>query len=266
MCELWCRHIHRTPRTPFGYSPRGRHRSFEVAFEKGAGSHRTHGGSENQQKDSQRQGARGLDQEKDVRSMSYFGNVYRDPEPDFWSRVFIPKDPTACWHFTSNRNSFGHARYRGTAAHRYSWAIHNRMVPHPCLVILHDCDNPPCVNPFHLTLGTSKDNSLDCSIRKRRITKKTDVRVWAPCSRCKRLVHYPMPVGNRVLGVSCECFLRSTVRSSPHPPVRWNRDEVPADLESLGIRATPAAMAFLSDRLDSLGDLFNPPASINSRQ
>lgn len=42
-------------------------------------------------------------------------------------------------------------------AHRVSWIIHYGYIPQG-MHILHHCDNPPCVNPEHLELGTAKDN------------------------------------------------------------------------------------------------------------
>jgi hypothetical protein len=46
-------------------------------------------------------------------------------------------------------------------ASRAAWIIANGPIPIGYYV-LHKCDNPPCVNPFHLILGTPTDNILDC--------------------------------------------------------------------------------------------------------
>jgi len=51
-------------------------------------------------------------------------------------------------------------------AHRTSWQIHNGSIPEGMLV-LHKCDNPPCVNPEHLYLGTAIENNRDAAARKR---------------------------------------------------------------------------------------------------
>jgi hypothetical protein len=45
-------------------------------------------------------------------------------------------------------------------SHRLSWEIHNGSIPSG-MGVLHRCDNPPCVRPNHLFLGTSKDNACD---------------------------------------------------------------------------------------------------------
>ena len=53
-------------------------------------------------------------------------------------------------------------------AHRVSWSIHNGSIPKG-IFVCHKCDNPPCVRPSHLFLGTNSDNMTD-KIKKARHT------------------------------------------------------------------------------------------------
>lgn len=49
-------------------------------------------------------------------------------------------------------------------AHRASFQIHIGPIPKD-LFVLHNCDNPSCVNPEHLRIGTAKDNAQDKELR-----------------------------------------------------------------------------------------------------
>jgi hypothetical protein len=87
----------------------------------------------------------------------------------FWR--LVTKTET-CWLWKRCRvgkGQYGVFRSHGkdTKAHRYSYEITFGPIPEG-LSVLHRCDNPPCVNPSHLFLGTTLDNMQDCASKGRR--------------------------------------------------------------------------------------------------
>ena len=91
----------------------------------------------------------------------------------FWERVDI-KSTDECWHWTGVKSKKGYGMFSvpkvgGIIAHRFSWRIHFGKIPHG-LCVCHHCDNPPCVNPKHLFLGTIADNNHDMCRKGRCIT------------------------------------------------------------------------------------------------
>lgn len=82
-----------------------------------------------------------------------------------------PEPNSGCWIWIGARHHFGHGsirrEQRSRRAHRVSWEIYRGEIA-VGLCVLHKCDNPPCVNPDHLYLGTHLDNARDRESRRRR--------------------------------------------------------------------------------------------------
>ena len=98
-------------------------------------------------------------------------------EQRFWNKV---RKTSTCWIWTASKRDKGYGAFSYTKdgkmvqdrAHRYSWEIHRRSIPEG-LCVLHNCpggDNPSCVNPAHLFLGTKGQNNEDM-VRKGRYNK-----------------------------------------------------------------------------------------------
>lgn len=98
----------------------------------------------------------------------------------FWKKVLI-SGTNDCWHWKACKNNKGYGQFKlkskTVLAHKMSWELTNRRPFPKGKVTLHLCDNPPCVNPKHLKVGTQNDNVQDCK-NKGRINIKTALSVW----------------------------------------------------------------------------------------
>jgi hypothetical protein len=107
---------------------------------------------------------------------------------------------SGCWEYAGARFQSGYANLSSVPAHRIVWAHHNGPIP-DSLVIRHTCDNPPCVNPGHLLVGTVRDNIGDMVERGRH---RNQVKTHCPQG-------HPLAEGNLVNGEGRGCLTCSRV-------------------------------------------------------
>lgn len=90
---------------------------------------------------------------------------------------------SGCWEWASTNNEYGNfyvrigERMQSTGAHRASYIIHYGQIPEG-LCVCHTCDNPSCVNPVHLFLGTRSQNSRDMVNKGRNVIPSDETSIY----------------------------------------------------------------------------------------
>lgn len=125
----------------------------------------------------------------------------RTLEEKFWDYVELIPFHT-CWEWSGSNDDNGYPRIAPVRskkignpdgrkspmkASRVSWELHYGPIP-PNLYVLHKCDNPGCVNPFHLFLGTMKDNSQDMAMKGRSIKGRIFKPICKDCGKNKEII------------------------------------------------------------------------------
>lgn len=101
----------------------------------------------------------------------------------FWAKV---EKTATCWIWLASKDSKGYGWFgidKGNVlrAHRFSWELHNGEIPkyqkgkRDTLFVCHKCDNPSCVRPEHLFLGTNADNMRDMVLKHRSPSNKHEL-------------------------------------------------------------------------------------------
>lgn len=87
-----------------------------------------------------------------------------------FDKKWVLEPKTGCWLWiaSTNQKGYGMIKVNGSmrSAHRIAWTIYRGNIP-VGLQVCHVCDNPSCVMPEHLFLGTPSDNTTDCVLKGR---------------------------------------------------------------------------------------------------
>ena len=98
----------------------------------------------------------------------------KENHPEHLARRLVngisPKGENECWQWekTNNNHGYGTLTINGRTryAHRLAYELSYGPIP-AGLDVMHDCDNPACINPNHLRVGTRSQNMADCHARGR---------------------------------------------------------------------------------------------------
>lgn len=128
----------------------------------------------------------------------------------FWSKVNV-ESQEKCWEWQGAlRNGYGAFKQNKTvlSTHRLSYEIVFGKIPNS-FIVCHKCDNPKCVNPNHLFLGTHVDNTKD-AINKQRHFIPTNGKKFA-------VGNTPL---NKILDDSLVSEINNFIEENPDIPIR----------------------------------------------
>lgn len=137
---------------------------------------------------------------KGLRTIKY-EDITQNQIIKFWSHVSI-LDKESCWLFFggNGKRGYGMISINGEShlAHRISYVINNKIDLD--VLVCHTCDNPPCVNPSHLFIGSQVENMLDM-FEKERVVRPTceDHHMAKLTNDLVNLIRYKKIMGSRYL-------------------------------------------------------------------
>lgn len=110
------------------------------------------------------------------------GKVAGDHKERFWK--YVDKKKGDCWEWTGVLTTSGYGKFeidgKTLVASRVVYEWECGIIPEG-MFVCHTCDNPKCVRPEHLWVGTAKDNNLDCINKGRHRSKNFHNFVGGAC-------------------------------------------------------------------------------------
>lgn len=151
----------------------------------------------------------------------------------FWPKVTRLVGEQFCWEWKAAQDPSGYGRIgidrtRSRLAHHVSFYLAHDLDPRGS-VVMHLCDNPPCVNPAHLELGTHRTNAQDKVSKRRhaggRLTGEKHGRTrlsdeQASAVRCLLANGFSVNACARIFGISVNPIL--AVRNGTRPKSSTN--------------------------------------------
>lgn len=127
------------------------------------------------------------------------------PQQRFLKFVDVKSDDE-CWHWIGVKDTCGYGKFslkgKRVGSHRFSFELFNKQSIPPKQVVMHTCDNPSCVNPKHLKLGSYSENAID-------MVKKNRSRIcFLNDSQAKEIRYSDLPIKDlaKKFEVSASCI------------------------------------------------------------
>jgi hypothetical protein len=138
-----------------------------------------------------------------------------------------------CWNWkgrTGSNNPYGITYFdrKWHRVHRLAWMLHNKTQIPKGLLVCHRCDNPICVRPDHLFLGTNADNTRDMDQKGRRvvsISKAVMASIESRRSKPECINGHPFDLENTRIGRYGHRECRACGRDKYHRLKRLSRIE-----------------------------------------
>lgn len=109
------------------------------------------------------------------------------------------RGPDECWPWTGcvmkkDQRGVLHWAAKNIVAPRVSWFVHHNEWPPTGIFVCHSCDNPNCVNPAHLWLGSPGDNTRDAAAKGRLHMQQDDKKLFGSAHGQSKLTEREIPL------------------------------------------------------------------------